>query len=306
MKKYIIGIDGGGTKTIGMVFDPSGQEIKRITAGYASFSVDEKNTLEHLFQALAELTSGIDASDIEIIQIGIAGYTNYENKQKFLDELHQRCQAPVSVVTDAELALYSVKKYSDLNVIMVLGGTGSVVMSEFGGKISFVGGFGHLLGDEGSGYHLAISALKEIIDQYESQREITKLSKAILMRIGASDYSKIKNFVYNNSKNKIAELAPLIAEAANNHDPDAIRLLVQEGKLLGIQAIKAYRVFHSETEVLLGFKGGFLLKAPHVKETLIEVMKEAGMNFKIDPQQLEPVYGAYYLAMTNKKRWQNG
>ena len=296
MKRYIIGVDGGGTKTLAVTFDLEGNEVIRKTSGFGNFSVDDSLTINHLNDVLNQITKEIPNDEIQEIVIGIAGYSNFSSKKELLSILKSTFGTTVKMVTDAEIALYSVKQERLQNVIMVLGGTGSVVMVEDKGKIRFIGGFGHLLGDEGSGYHLAITALKNIIDQYENGLEITPLTKAILKQINASDYTEIKAFVYNNKKSEIAKLSHFIAEYAINGDVEAISLFKEEGKLLAEQTIKAYRSLKSNDEVLVGIKGGFLLNAPYVKETLMEELNRSDMKYKMDDTLLEPVWGAYYLA----------
>ncbi len=296
MKNYIIGVDGGGTKTLGVVFDQNGKEIVRKSSGFGNFSVDENETISHLFDVLDQLSKEINLEEVSQIVIGIAGYSNFDDKQNLYKKLYEQYKLPVHFVTDAEIALYSVKQDRLQNVIMVLGGTGSVVMVEDKGSIRFIGGFGHLLGDEGSGYHLAITALRNIIDQYEKGEEITPLTKAILEYIEAKEYTEIKTFVYNNKKIIIAKLSNFIAEHAIKGDIEAISLFKEEGKMLAKQALRAYKSLKSNEEVLVGIKGGFLLNAPYVKETLIEELNHLDMKYRMDDTLLEPVWGAYFLA----------
>lgn len=296
MNKYIIGIDGGATKTIGVLFTLSGQEVKRVIKGYSNFSVSEKDSINHILETINELVENVDKVEILAIQIGIAGYTNYNNKEQFNELLKEKYSTHVNIVTDAEIALYSVKRDSNQNVIMVLGGTGSVVMLLENNQLNFIGGFGHLLGDEGSGYHLAITVLRNVISSFEDNKTPSQLTKDVLEHIQAKDYSDIKKFVYNKKKNEIAELSLFISEHAQNDDKEAIKLFIDEGVLLANQAHKAYKMIDIEDEVIIGVKGGFLLNAPYVKETLIKEFDKYNMKYKLDTNPLEPVFGAYYLA----------
>ncbi len=304
MKQYIIGVDGGGTKTLGVLFDLEGKELKRVTKGYGNFCVNASDTICHLKEVLVEITNDIDKSLIAMIEIGIAGYLSYPGKESLIKDLEKQFNTELSIVTDAEIALYSVKKYQKKDTIMVLGGTGSVVMVEQNNDIKFIGGYGHLLGDEGSGYHLAIKALKNIIDQHEEADLITPLTKSILKEIGTHEYREIKLFVYNNPKSVIATLSNFIANHAINNDLEAIKLFVDEGKLLAKQTISAYKILKSKDAVLIGIKGGFLLNAPYVKETLIKELNKAGLKYIMDETPLEPVFGAYYLAKRNLEKRQ--
>ncbi|MDA3931326.1 MAG: hypothetical protein PF513_01165 [Tenericutes bacterium] len=299
MKTYIIGVDGGATKTLGVLFDLNGKEIKRVVKGFGNFSVNTQETIDHLYEVIDSLISEIDKTSLAMIQVGIAGYSNYPEKEVLIRNIIKRYKVIVSIVTDAEIALNSVKRNRNKNVIMILGGTGSVVMYDNQDEIQLIGGFGHLLGDEGSGYHLAITALKNIINQFEERQEITPLSKSILKEIDALEYSEIKNFVYNNQKIEIAKLSKFISEHAIKGDEEAINLFKNEGILLAKQAIKAYRAMNTLEEVIIGIKGGFLLNAPYVKEALMSELNKNNIKFKMDESSVEPVFGAYYLAISH-------
>lgn len=295
--KYIISIDGGGTKTLGVLFNEQGQELERVENGFSNFSVDVDISKSNILKTVEQLTRNISKEDIMIIQLGIAGYTNFAQKDIFIQLLEEKYECRVSMDTDAAIAYYSVKRDNKLDVIMVLGGTGSVVTYEQNNVIRFVGGFGHILGDQGSGYHLAITALKNVIKQEEAGKTISKLSKGILDEIHTNDYNEIKSFVYNNQKKQIAELSKFIAQKAMEDDKEAIKLFINEGVYLAEQAINAVKLLASKDTVLIGLKGGFLQQAPYVKETFKQELKKSGINYKIDESNIEPVYGGYYLAL---------
>lgn len=295
MNKYIIGLDGGGTKTLGVLFDIEGKELKRVELGFSNFSIDEDIAKENVEKTLEELVKDLESDRELFIQMGIAGYSKIKKSNHFIKSLEKKLNATVDLDSDAIIALYSVKQNKDVNVIMVIGGTGSVLMVSDGDEANMVGGFGHLLGDEGSAYHLSITALKKIIEEKESNQKLSHLSNLLLKEIEALDYLDIKNFVYNNNKSNIAKLAKFIAQCALDNDLDAIALLKQEGRHLAKQTINAYNLSNRKEKVVIALRGGFLLNAPYVKETLIEELKISLKDFEIDIHPIEPVIGAYYL-----------
>ncbi len=299
MSNYIIGVDGGGTKTLGVLFTEKGIERKRVEFGFANFSVDESISKSNIESVLTELTNNLSENDYIIqIVLGIAGASKLENKDEYVEKLRNKFKSNVVMVTDADIALYSILKDEDKSAIMVLGGTGSVIMSNENHEINMIGGFGHLLGDEGSSYHLSITALKKIIDEYENNKKHSRLSKEILKEIKAENHYDIKNFVYNSSKSDIAKLSRFIAEYAINGDEEAIEMFKEEGKHLGRQTISAFNQFKLNYPVIIGLRGGFLQNAPFVKETLIEELDKEKINYEIRENNVEPIIGAYYLALS--------
>ena len=80
---------------------------------------------------------------------------------------------------------------------------------------------------------------------------------------------------------------------------EAIKLFVNEGIHLGRQTYSAYQKLGTNDLVLIGIKGGFLLNAPYVKETLIKELDRLNINYEISIEQVEPVVGAYYFGLKN-------
>jgi len=306
MNKYIIGIDGGGTKTLGVLFDIHGQELKRVENDFSNFSMGEKEAKHHIEKTISELANGLDEPRDLYIQMGIAGVSKLTDIKCYEEKLGQMYHARVSLDSDALIALYAVKRHRNVNVIIVIGGTGSVLMIGEDDNAQIIGGFGHLLGDEGSAYHLVISTFKMIIDDRESGRPDKDLTRKILDKIKAKNDQEIKNFVYNENKNTIANLSMFIAECAKKNDKDAIYLLKKEGKYLAKQTINAYKKFIHKDNVIVALRGGFLLKAPYVKDTLMNDLEKHLENYQIDDNPAEPVIGAYYLGYVKLlKRWEN-
>jgi N-acetylglucosamine kinase-like BadF-type ATPase len=295
MNKYIIGIDGGGTKTLGVLFDIKGNELNRVEFGFSNFSIDEHTAKTNIEKTIETLIKNLEQDRELFIQMGIAGYSKIKQSTEFVKSLEQKFNATVDLDSDAMIALYSVKQDQDVNVIMVIGGTGSVLMINNGNQANLIGGFGHLLGDEGSAYHLSIAALKKVIEEKESNQRLSPLSEKILKEINVFDYQEIKNYVYNRNKSEIATLSRFIAECAIENDEDAINLLIQEGRYLAKQTINAYHRLMSKEKIIIALRGGFLLNAPYVKETLIKDLNQSLKDFVIDMNPTEPVIGAYYL-----------
>ncbi len=306
MNKYVIGIDGGGTKTLGVLYNLEGIELKRVEFGFSNFSMGEEEAKQNIEKTIQELVLDLEKDKLLYIQMGIAGISKLRDIDAYQIKLEAMFNASVSLDSDALIALYSVKRDQNVNVILVIGGTGSVLMIGEDDNVQIIGGFGHLLGDEGSAYHLVTSAFRKIIEDNESNQPETDLSKQILKEIKAKDYQAIKDFVYNENKKTIAGLSKFIADRAINNDPDAIELFVQEGKFLAKQTINAYQKIKNKHDIIIALRGGFLLSAPYVKKTLEKELGKQIKDYQIDIQQVEPVIGAYYLGLLRlSKRWKN-
>ncbi len=296
MSNYIIGIDGGGTKTLGVLFDLAGNEIKRHQVGFSNFSIDEEKAKENIINLLKHLTAKLKKSSKAFVQLGIAGTSKLSNPQQFLNQIETEFNCRADLKTDAYIALQAVKRKEALPVILAIGGTGSVIMTDYGEKINMIGGWGHILGDYGSAYHLVIEAIKNIISEFENQKKLSLLSKHLLkiMNIESNRY-KITEYVYNKDKSSLAKLSKEIQKIAID-DSYAKSLLIKEGNWLAEQIINAYKLYIKKGPVLVALRGSFALKALYVKETIIEKVNENIKDVHFDIDGPEPVYGAYIQA----------
>lgn len=301
--EYVIGIDGGGTATKGVLFALDGREIKRAESGFSNFSVDVGKTKQHLESTIDQLIKGLAKDDKVLhIQMGVAGLSTFAEVSDYADNLSQRYHAPVTMDTDALIALQAVRRGRDVNVIMVLGGTGSVIMTQEDDQVHMIGGFGHLLGDEGSGYHLAMSTLRHVINEFENNLNVSPLSSVIMNEIGANTMSDIKHYVYHHDKKTLASLSQVVAKESLTGDREAVRLLKEEGLHLARQTLTAFRRFKTKKAVVIALRGGFLLNAPHVKEILVDILHQQLPEFELDDTPVDPVIGAYHMSLTKLEK----
>lgn len=305
MYDYIIGIDGGGTKTLGVLYDFNGNEIKRIQVGFSNFSVDEERSKSTIIKLISELVSGIVKTKKVFIQMGVAGASRLSDPKSFIAKIENKFDCEASLEIDAIISLYAVPKKEDESLIMAIGGTGSVIMIDNNQEINRLGGWGHLLGDGGSAYHLVISAFKNLIHEYELGVPFSPVSEHLIKAVGAETPQKIVEYVYNKDKSTLAKLSLEIQTLAKK-DPVVKKLLVNEGKLLAEQIILSYKRYVKEGKVVVALRGSFSLKALYVKETVIEEVTKEISNVRFDIEGPEPVYGAYVLAKNKiEKRLKN-
>lgn len=301
---HLIGIDGGGTKTLGVLWDEFGNELKRVEHGFANFSVDIKQTKINIEKTLDDIVK--DLKGEIFIVMGISGVSNLNDEGKYTEELEIKYKAKVQIETDGLIALYSVVKNDSVPVIMAIGGTGSIAYTLNNNQTLRLGGYGHLLGDEGSAYHLVIQAFRVVINDFESNTKLSSFSKELMKLLNLNDVEHLKKLVYGVSKNEVAKHAVNISTLASKGDKTAIELLKNEGINLANLIINAYKKMNINDLVKIALRGGFVNKAPFVKEALIEKIKNEKIEFEIDQANLEPVMGAYYLGNKlkgSKKIW---
>ena len=233
--KYLIGIDGGGTKTDSAITDLSGNIIHQTTGKASNFLVvGIEEAVENIFALIEENLFKLegDFADVKQIVIGAAGAGRKEDAQllekSFKDYADQQGVhfKGVKVVSDAHIALEGA--FPDSAGCILIAGTGSILFGkDENGIIHRVGGFGRLIGDEGSGYSIGRKALNAVSKESDGRGEATLISELLNAKMNSSSSTSIINEVYK-EKLDVASVAKIVIEAAEEGDMIAEDILDEE------------------------------------------------------------------------------
>lgn len=241
--RIYIGVDGGGTKTEAAAIDNQGKVISRYTGSstnpyVVTFEGAMQELMNVLDQLLAPLSSSISTYAIQGICLGMSGISTIQEKENVISSIRDYQEErglsfPISIRTEAEISLMASleREYG----ILVISGTGSNTYGiTSNGEIYRVGGWGHILGDEGSGYQIGLLSLKTVIKNLEGMLPPTSMTKAITDAYDFSHISELKGYVYKSSigRNDIAAFARYCVEAAEGGDLLAQGILQDQAREL--------------------------------------------------------------------------
>lgn len=254
---YVAAIDGGGTKTVCLVSAPDGTILGRGEGGPANARFNRPERVkESLLTALngAVLAAGGPVGPIDRVLTAAPATT----------ELIQEALAPVvaaervRVVHEADMAL--VGAHGAFTGCVVLAGTGSFARARSaGGMMCHVGGWGVLLGDEGSAYDIGRKALVAVARAADGRGQPTALTAAVLAHWQLDDPYQLKPLVYGGdmTQAKVAAIAPLVARAVRAGDHVATAIFASAGRDLAFAAATAVRGVGLENdEVHVSTAGG--------------------------------------------------
>lgn len=162
-------------------------------------------------------------------------------------------------------------------------------------------GWGHLLGDEGSAYHLAIEACKKIAGEIDFGIPLSPLSLSLMKEIGTSDVKGLKGFIYSSSKGEIARLAKVIHKEAEAGDETALTLLKTAGTQLAAQTIALIEALQIETKPVIALKGSVLEHNPVVQSTFKETISSVFMDPIFVVDSTSPATGAVDIVEAIRK-----
>lgn len=295
--KYLIGIDAGGSKSELKTYDLSGRILSEIAGGAGNPAINLENTIHNVVSLINKCTSKL-GKECMLISIGMASVETGNYAELIKKYVEDSCKIETLVFNDGEMACKAYFQEDD--GILAIAGTGSSCYVQKNGQGEMVGGWGHILGDEGSGYHIVIELFKEIIYNIDKNIELDNLSVRALRKIGGSSRSEIMNFIYNNEKDTIAALFPIIAHCGENGDNHAETLLNTAGKSLAELTSTAYKKMRFKGHITIGIKGGVFHNSIVIRKSYINELKKQLKSFSIIEKDISATRAVLHL-YSNKR-----
>ena len=297
--KYLIGIDAGGTKSELVAYDLSGDVIFKKIGGAGNPAVNLENTLNNIASLTGDCIDELGKEECLLISIGMASVETGNYVELIKQHVEQNFGVETIVLNDAEMACMAY--FGGGDGILAIAGTGSSCYVQKNGRGEMAGGWGHILGDEGSGYHTVIEAFKNIIYKTDRNMELDALSMKLLRESGGFSRSDIMKFIYNNEKDAIASLFPVIVHAAEAGDLHAMNFLEKAAKELAELTLTAYRKKGFNGHITIGIKGGVFHNSELIRRVYLNELKKHLTSFQIIEEDISAARAVLYLHNREQK-----
>lgn len=289
MKEYIVGVDAGGTKTAAALYDEAGTRLFDAKSGFGNLLIDGPKAMEHIGAAAAACLAQCPGP--ARLYVGAAGIHAGQNRAQLSASLARRFPGvPLRIEDDAKLALYAAVQGGD--GLLIIAGTGSIAYGKKGPALHRAGGWGNILGDEGSGYDISRKALARVTAEYDLGTGYSLLSRRILEKLDTDVFGLVQ-FVHQADKGAIAAFLPLVEQCALAGDAAAAALLEEAGASLARLALLLHRRMGFAPPVSVAVKGGVLEKTPAVYQAFARQL--SGQDFTLLADSPPAELGAYYL-----------
>ncbi|HZK53072.1 MAG TPA: BadF/BadG/BcrA/BcrD ATPase family protein [Desulfosporosinus sp.] len=305
-----IGVDGGGSKTEIVALDSKGQVLRLIRKPASNYHVvGKEQAVLHIIEGIREV---MQEDTLEGIGISLAGINTPEDWKIMSDGLKQWLRVltqrtmtpyeemPVVMENDVFGALMSVRGNFFGNVLAV--GTGTVALGvNTKCEVFRLGGWGHLIGDQGSGYDIGRKALAATVASFDGYGSKTILETKITEHLGLEQVLDISDWLYQSERtNKdVAALVPVVAEAVRQGDAISKLILDESGRELGLLTRALIR---KTNDFEVGLVGGISHIWEFIEPTFLTTVQE---EFPV-VQLLKPIYcssvGAALLSKVNQIR----
>ncbi|MBL8841084.1 MAG: N-acetylmuramic acid 6-phosphate etherase [Planctomycetes bacterium] len=298
---WIAGIDGGGSKTAIALAAPVGSERAVAPLRLAqpcNFASDFEGALAAVEEALAVASAASDrpSAPLAALVVAAAGTGDPQLRARAIERLRARGLAErVALLHDAAPLLTA--SAPDAAGVALLSGTGSFAFGrDRSGATARAGGLGALLGDDGSAYELGRAALRAAARAADGRGAKLALVRSVFAAVGSDEARAIVRYAWElRSPARIAELAPLVTQAADAGDPTAQRLVERAANELALMAKTVARALVWKGRLPLLLSGGVFDHAPTLRRSVVAALQGMGVAVDVLPNG-DAAQGALALA----------
>ncbi|MDQ0898867.1 N-acetylglucosamine kinase [Paenibacillus sp. V4I7] len=324
-KLPFLAVDGGGTKSLCYFFDEQGQIRGQGRSGSCNYQgVGKEAAVRELIHAIrnaledGKLVGNGEVGETELetdcAALGIAGLdTEYDRRiiLALVEEAlqHLRIRAKRLIIENDGFAALLGATNGQPGILMIAG-TGSIVYGvNDQGVVARAGGWGHRVGDEGSGYWIGKQAIIHILKTMDGRVAPNKLAEHVLPYLDLKDPEDLFNWTYNSSYTveKVAELSSLVSQAHTQGDQVAQSIMIQAAEQLFTCAkavIERINLYRQPFQIIL--QGGVLQNNVFVRDYVTNQFNTFAPSGQIENKNKEPIYGMMALALDHYQKFRDG
>ncbi|WP_433580086.1 N-acetylglucosamine kinase [Nocardia brasiliensis] len=284
----VLGLDIGGSKTMA-VRTEDGVVVAQARAGSANVASVGAAAAGHQLDLILERVGG---DGIRAVCAGAAGADTPEGRARLQDLLAQRLpDAMIRVVHDSELVLAAAGLDEG---IALISGTGSVAWGRHAGRTARAGGWGYLLGDQGSGYWVAREAVCRALAAVDRGAPADPLGRALAAECGLRSTEQLLDHFYDHTDRRYwARRARVVIDMAATGDPVGREILAAAvADLTDLVGTVADRLSYAGPVIVAG---GLAVHQPLLQAELRRALAGRGLD-DVRVLDVDPVHGAVRLA----------
>jgi N-acetylglucosamine kinase-like BadF-type ATPase len=306
MPALYVGVDGGGTRTRAVV---AGEDLVVRGRGTAGPSNASRGSLAHVMEVIHEAIddalegAGIGQGDVHGICCGVAGVDASGMKDRLQWSLEKIFGfGLIQVTTDARIALAGAGEGPvDAPGIILIAGTGAIAFGRNAkGEEARAGGWGPLLGDEGSGYAIAREGLMAVVRYLDQRGPDTLLRTTVLSSEGIGTTAELLHRIHrpDGGAAEVAAFFPMVLDAARQGDPISLEIFRRAGAELGLAVVTVARKLGM---LEIGFRvatvGGVFAAGPVILAPIREILEPLAPKATVEPAAYPPEIGAVRIAL---------
>jgi N-acetylglucosamine kinase-like BadF-type ATPase len=301
---YWLGVDGGGTNTRAIIVDDTGRACGQ---GYAEAANYHRVGLEAAVSSITRAVHeacrkvGVAPDGINAACFGLAGVSHPEHHRTMLEAL--QLALPIRNVlleTDARIALAGA---TDMRPgVVIIAGTGSIACGlNARNEFARAGGWGPVMGDEGSGTYIGKRALEVVMEAFDGRGRRTRLTEKVLRHFRIESAAELPGVIYNTRiqvLREVAQLSRVVVQAAEEGSTMAQEILREAADELARAAIAVITQLRLQSDSFrIACVGGVFESGEWVVAPLRLAIAEVAPLAVVTPPLHPPVIGAARMAM---------
>ena len=293
----VLGVDGGATGTVAILADSDGNRLDQVETAPANLRLLGGEGLARLLRSIA-----VRWPKPRAICVGLAGLRNARDQARVVTAAGLVWKGvPCRACSDLDTALAAVDTQpSEVPSprVLILSGTGSCCYGKApDGRTAKIGGWGHLLGDKGSGYDISLRAMKAVVYYFDRDGIWPRLGSSILRALQLNEADDLIGWVQQAEKGEVAALAPVVFAAWRRRDKIARDILDAAAEGLAKDAAAcANRIARADQTVQFVLSGGVLLQQPRFARLLEARVTQLWQRAQVLKLERESAWGAVHLA----------
>ena len=300
---YVLGIDGGGSKTVCILINDKREILGRGEAGSSNYqSVGIEAAKYSIESAINKAIIENNNIKIEAICLGLAGVgrsKDIEVVKNIIKEIPLVSNIkPQNIIISHDALIALVGGIGNDVGIVVSAGTGSIVFGRnHRGETKRVGGWGYILGDEGGAYKIAVAGMQAALKAYDGREISTSLVENFKNNLGLNNIEELIEIIYRSglSVKEIAALAPIVDNAAMSGDEVANLIIDDAVEELVKATITVINEIFVEREFFEIVTTGSIWKGKSkIWERFVSCIDS---EMKVIFPRFEPVFGAGLLGL---------
>lgn len=300
---HVLGIDAGGTKTLCLLADPEGHVIAEARGSGANLQTVGELEVEKVLHEVMERALGDRPILPAAICLGMAG-ADRSDDAAVIRALMRRIgyKARFLLANDGLIALVAAIGHEP--GVVIIAGTGSIAYGRNGLDAARAGGWGYVLGDEGSGYWIGRHALRAVVRHADGRGRATSLTPYVLTHFGVARAQELVHAIYqrNLRPSAIAAASQAVQRAADEGDEVALNILsVGARELAGSAASVVRQLGLADSPFSFVLAGGTLHAVPRLAADLRALLEELAPRRPIVRLEREPALGAVALALAETR-----
>jgi N-acetylglucosamine kinase-like BadF-type ATPase len=307
-EKYVIGVDGGGTKTVAALADSEGKILKLAKAGPSNFrNIGMKTAIKNITLALKKVLP--EKGKVFSTFVGLAGVKEeYKfHKEKIKKEIlktkkiSKALKGKIEIGSDQIVAFRSGTNKRE--GVVLIAGTGCAARGWKKEREAKTSGWGWL-NDEGSGFWVGQKGFQAVLKDLDKRGPKTKITNLIFKKWKIKKKEDILKRVYSkNSVSEISLISKIVDEAAKRKDKIAISILTEAGKELALATNTVIKRLNFQKQKFPLVLVGSMFDSKFVLNTVKKEIKKTAPEVEFIRPKIEPVVGAVRLAIEKVKKW---